>query len=381
MGSGYTLVASASSLAVATSAAFDVTAAAPSATVSSVVASPTSGLVADGTTASTVTITVRDAFGNGVPGQSVVLAATGTANTFVQPGLTDAFGVTVGTVMSTHAERKTITASIGAAALAQKPPVTFVAGAAANLVVTSGDGASGTHGTTAPIVVTVTDANGNDVSGTTVTFAVTLGDGTLSATTVTTGALGTTQTTLTFGTSGIDTITAQVQGVASSLVVVRAVAVDLAAKVDFATGSQPGSVAFGDLNGDGKPDLAVANENSNTVSVFLNSTAPGATTPSFAPNVDFATGLFPLSIAVGDLNGDGRPDLAVVNESSRTVSVFLNTTAPGATTASFTAKVDVATGSGPVSIAVGDLNGDGKPDLAVANASSNTVSVLLNATT
>ena len=49
------------------------------------------------------------------------------------------------------------------------------------------------------------------------------------------------------------------------------------------------------------------------------------------------------------------------------MSVLLNTTAPGAATPSFAAKQDFTTGSGPVSVAVGDLNGDGKPDLVVAN--------------
>ena len=50
------------------------------------------------------------------------------------------------------------------------------------------------------------------------------------------------------------------------------------------------------------------------------------------------------------------------------MSVLLNTTAPGAATPSFAAKQDFTTGSGPFSVALGDLNGDGKPDLAVANA-------------
>ena len=60
------------------------------------------------------------------------------------------------------------------------------------------------------------------------------------------------------------------------------------------------------------------------------------------------------------------------------MSVLLNTTAPGATTPSFAAQQTFATGSSPVSVAAADLNGDGKPDLIVANFSSNTVSVLLN---
>ena len=157
--------------------------------------------------------------------------------------------------------------------------------------------------------------------------------------------------------------------------------VSLAAKQDFPTGGEPNSVAIADLNGDGKPDLVAVNRDSHTVSVFLNTTVPGAATPSFAAAQDFPTGSYPLSVAIADLNGDGRPDLVVANGlGSNTVSVFLNTTAPGATTPSFATAQNFITGSIPYSVSIGDLNGDGKPDLIVANYGANTVSVLLNTT-
>ena len=63
-----------------------------------------------------------------------------------------------------------------------------------------------------------------------------------------------------------------------------------APKVDFTTGTQPRSVSIGDFNGDGKPDLAVANRSSYTASILLNTTATNATTPTFATLVDFPTG-------------------------------------------------------------------------------------------
>ena len=151
-------------------------------------------------------------------------------------------------------------------------------------------------------------------------------------------------------------------------------------KQDFATGSNPRSVTTGDLNGDGKLDLAVANVNSSSVSVLLNTTVPGSATPNFTAKKDFAAGLGPVSVAVGDLNGDGRLDLIVANFNSNNVSVLLNITAPGGLTPLFADKQDVAASNGPINLTTGDLNGDGKLDLAVTNLNSNNVSVFLNTT-
>ncbi len=136
---------------------------------------------------------------------------------------------------------------------------------------------------------------------------------------------------------------------------------------NFATGAGAINVAVGDFNGDARPDLAVANIRSDNVSVLL-----GNGDGTFQPAMNVATGSGPASVAVGNFNGDARPDLAVTNFFSDNVSVLL-----GNGDGTFRAAVKFAAGIGPVSIAVGDLNGDGKLDLAVANQGLNDVSVLL----
>jgi len=92
---------------------------------------------------------------------------------------------------------------------------------------------------------------------------------------------------------------------------------------------------------------------------------------SFAAKTDFGTGAGPESIAVGDFNGDGKQDLATANVSASTASVLLGNGSGG-----FAAKADFTTTT-PYSIAVGDFNGDGKQDLATANYGADTASVLL----
>ena len=139
------------------------------------------------------------------------------------------------------------------------------------------------------------------------------------------------------------------------------------AATNFPAGSGPFGVAIGDFNTDGRPDLAVANRFSNNVSVLL-----GTGTGSFGAPTNFGAGNNPTSVAIADLNADGKPDLAVTNENSLNVSILLGNGA-----GSFGAATNFGVGFLPTSVAIGDLNADGKPDLAVANSNGSNVSVLL----
>ena len=125
----------------------------------------------------------------------------------------------------------------------------------------------------------------------------------------------------------------------------------------FAAGDTPLSVSIGDLDGDGAPDLAVANNDSDDVSVLL-----GAGDGTFAASSASPRGPSRRPLSIGDLDGDGAPDLAVANGGSDDVSVLL-----GAGDGTFAAQQRFAAGDGPSSVSIGDLDGDGAPDLAVAN--------------
>jgi len=153
-----------------------------------------------------------------------------------------------------------------------------------------------------------------------------------------------------------------------------AAAPTFAAKLDLPHSGDTFGVALGDFNSDGKLDIAVTDTSVDTVSVYLNISTDVV---AFAPPQTFGTGGLPFAIAVADLDGDERPDIVVTDIRTATISILTNTTPAGATTASFAPHVDLATAARPYAVAIGDLNRDGHPDLAVACETDGVVSLLL----
>jgi hypothetical protein len=143
-------------------------------------------------------------------------------------------------------------------------------------------------------------------------------------------------------------------------------------RTDLAAGTIPSTLAVGDVNGDGRPDIAAANNGDATITVYVNQ---GGRT--FTPH-DVSVGADVWGFALGDVTGDGRPDLVVgyLGFSHKQIEVF-----PNDGSGDFSASTGYAVptvGVSPHSVAVGDLNGDGRNDIVVAHDSRDGLGVLLN---
>ena len=132
-------------------------------------------------------------------------------------------------------------------------------------------------------------------------------------------------------------------------------------------GVAPWFVAIGDFNEDSNQDLAVANLDSDNVSILL-----GTGTGSFGTPTNFSVGNQPYGITIGDFNEDLNQDLAVANYITDNVSILL-----GTGTGSFGTPTSFSAGNGPRGVAIGDFNEASNQDLAVANGAGNGATILL----
>ncbi|MDH7460301.1 FG-GAP-like repeat-containing protein [Chitinophagaceae bacterium 26-R-25] len=140
-------------------------------------------------------------------------------------------------------------------------------------------------------------------------------------------------------------------------------------------------VTVGDVDGDGKPDIVVGNKNEDSpipasFSVLRNTSTLNHL--SFAPRIDIPTGAPVGTMAMSDVDGDGKPDVVVTffHNSNDSIAVYRNTSAPGAV--SFAPRVDYLAGAQTTNAVIGDLNSDGKADIVVTNLQSNDITILKN---
>jgi hypothetical protein len=145
-------------------------------------------------------------------------------------------------------------------------------------------------------------------------------------------------------------------------------------KITLATATGVGNIGLADLDGDGKPDLVVDSD-AGYFSVYRNNSTPG--------NVSFSRKDFTnngiTALGLGDIDGDGKPDV-LITRASADVKVFRNTSTPG--NISFAPVVNITAGVGLWQVAINDIDGDGKSDIAVADKiSPGAIRVLRNTST
>lgn len=147
----------------------------------------------------------------------------------------------------------------------------------------------------------------------------------------------------------------------------------------LAAGVGPYAIQAADLDGDGKPEVIIANMYAASIQIFQNlSTTPG--TLSFTNPFSFDVAPDPSFIAINDIDLDGKPDIAVTCSNGYgdgVVSILKNTSVPGSF--SFAGHIDIPAGSGGLwGVALNDVDGDGKPDMTVSSGGTGQVSIFRN---
>jgi len=139
----------------------------------------------------------------------------------------------------------------------------------------------------------------------------------------------------------------------------------------YSVGNYPAQIVYGDFNNDGIVDLATANTWSNTVSILF-----GNGDGTFTVSPQYPANQYPHQMQPVDLDGDGSTDLAIPNNGTDYFTVLQNNG-----DGTFKAPITFTSGGSDIrALAVGDFNGDGKPDIVTSNSDQGTISVFRNTT-